>query len=175
MRPEEPVARGTTAPDGTFSCSLPAGRYAIYAQVDGEGKAVTVALHHAGRATLVLESLARRAKLEVHVTGIEGTPLANATLDIRAVPTLAQVARLATDAQGCARIALPPGAYEVRVGGTSARTFLEVDTTLRLAAEPLEQADLAPAPVSRYAQRARAATSVVAPLDGGAVRDEVWN
>lgn len=175
MRPEEPVARGTSAPDGTFAVSLPAGRYAIYAQAEGEGKAVTVALHHPGRATLMLESLARRATLEVVVTGLDGAPLAEATVDLRVVPTLVQVARMQTDSEGRARIALPPGAYEVRVNGASARTFLEADTTLRIASEPLEPAELAPAPISRYAQKARAATTVVAPLDAGTVRDEVWN
>ena len=174
-RPEEPVARGTTAPDGAFSVSLPAGRYAIYAQHEGEAKAVTVTLEHAGRATLALESVARRAKLEVHVTGFDGAPLADATVDVRAVPTLAEAARAATGSDGIARLLLPPGAYEVRVGGASARTFVEADTTIRLAAEPsLPERTLEP-PMSRYAQKARAATSVVAPIDVESVRAEVWN
>lgn len=174
-RPEEPVARGTTAADGTFAASLPAGRYAVYAQHEGESKAVTVSLEHAGRATLVLESQARRAALEIHVTGLDGAPLVGAAVDVRAVPTLAQVARAATDAAGVARLALPPGAYEVRVGGASARTFLEADTSIRLAAEPAYVEPAAEPPMSRYAQKARAATSVVAPLDPEAVRPDVWN
>lgn len=174
-RPEDPVARGATAADGTFAASLPAGRYAVYAQHEGESKAVTVSLEHAGRATLVLESAARRAALEVIVTGLDGAPLAHAGVDVRAVPTLAQVARAVTDAAGSARLALPPGAYEVRVGGASARTFVEADTTIRLAADPAYAEPVAEAPMSRYAQKARAATSVVAPLDPAAVRPDVWN
>lgn len=174
-RPEEPVARGSTAADGTFAVSLPAGRYAVYAQHEGEGKAVTVTLEHAGRATLVLESLSRRATLTVEASGMDGHPLAHAVVEVRALPSNMLAARAGTDAHGAARLVLPPGAYEVRVGDAVARTYVEADTLLRLAAtEAPREAGPAPA-VSKYAQKARAATAHVAPLDPTGVRDESWN
>lgn len=173
--PEEPVARGTAGPDGSFALLLPQGRYAVTAQHEGEARAVTVTLEHAGRATLALESMTRRATLTVEVTGEDGMPLENAAVDVRTIASGTHAAREVTDTDGVAHLTLPPGAYEVRVGHTVARTFLEADTTLRLTATP---APLEPAPssgVSAYAQKARAATSVVAPLDTSGARDEVWN
>lgn len=173
-RPEEPVARGATSAEGSFAVSLPPGRYAVYAQHEGEGKAVTVTLEHAGRATLVLESLGRRVALHVEVTGIDGLPLADAAIEIRTVPTGAHAAAALTNDDGAAEIPLPPGAYEVRVGGVVARTFLEADTIVRLTAAPQTTEMAAPLPPSKYAQRARAATASIAQLDP-TVRDETWN
>ncbi len=72
-------------------------------------------------------------------------------------------------------MALPPGAYEVRVGATVTRTYIEADTILRVTADPKAAEPLQTPPVSKYAQKARAATSVVAPLDHSSVRDETWN
>lgn len=174
-KPEEPVARGATGADGSFSVSLPAGRYAVYAQHEGEGKAVTVTLEHAGRATLLLETLGRRVLLMAEVTGTDGDPMPDAVVDVRAIPSGTHAARQTTNDDGVAEISLPPGAYEVRVGTTVTRTYLEADTILRLTAEP--EAPEAPAtlPVSRYAQKVRAATSVIAPLDSASLRDETWN
>lgn len=174
-RPEDPVARGTTGPDGTFSVSLPAGRYAVYAQHEGEGKAVTVTLEHAGRATLVLESLGRRVTLSVEVQDRDGGPLPDATVDVRTIPAGTHAARAVTNDDGAVDVPLPPGAYEVRVGETITRTYLEADTILRVTADPRAPEPLQAPPVSKYAQKARAATAVVAPLDNSSVRDETWN
>lgn len=174
-RPEEPVARGTTSPDGSFAALLPPGRYAVYAQHESEGKAVTVTLEHAGRAQVVLESLARRANLSVEVHGLDGLPLPDANVEIRTLPSGGRVAHARADADGVAHVSLPPGAYEVHVCGTTTRTYLEADTTIRVTAEPHALETAAPPPVSRYAQRARAATAVIAPLDATNVRDEQWN
>lgn len=174
-RPEEPVARGSTSADGSFAASLPPGRYAVYAQHEGEGKAVNVTLEHAGRATLALDSLGRRVKLTVEVNGLDGCPLPDAAIEIRTVPAGTQAARAVTDLDGAAETALPPGAYEVHVGGVVARTFVEADTIVRVTAAPMPL-KLAPTPpVSKYAQRARAATATVAPLDAGSVREETFN
>ncbi|HVM44637.1 MAG TPA: hypothetical protein VM582_01780, partial [Candidatus Thermoplasmatota archaeon] len=174
-RPEDPVARGATGPDGTFSASLPPGRYAVYAQHEGEGRAVTVSLAHAGRARLSRTSVARRATLTVEVNGLDGEPLPDAAVDVRAHPSGAHAARIVTNDDGVAHVALPPGAYELHVGGAATRTYLEADTVVRVTAEPHPLEGAAPPPLSRYAQRARAATATVAPLDGGAIREEVWN
>lgn len=174
-KPEDPVARGATGPDGSFSVSLPAGRYAVYAQHEGEGKAVTVTLEHAGRATLVLESLGRRVTLTAEVTGPDGDPMPDATVDVRTVPSGTHAGRHVTNDDGVAEISLPPGAYEVRVGTTITRTYLEADTILRLTAEPEAPEPIVAPPVSKYAQKARAATSVIAPLDSSSLRDETWN
>lgn len=174
-RPEEPVARGTTGSDGSFAASLPPGRYAVYAQHEGEGKAVNVTLEHAGRATLVLESLARRATLTIEVHDVAGEPVVDAPIEVRAIPSGTHAVRVVTTEEGLAEVALPPGAYELHVGGTVTRTYLEASTTVRVTAEPLPlDAPLAP-PLSRYAQRARAATATVAPLDASSIRDEQWN
>lgn len=174
-QPEEPVARGTAGPDGSFALLLPQGRYAVTAHHEGEARAVTVTLEHAGRATLVLENLSRRVALTVEVTGEDGLPLPATPVDVRTLAGGTHAARETTDDDGVAVLQLPPGAYEVRVGGTTTRTFVETDTTLRLTATP---APVEPAPgpaVSAYAQKARAATSIVAPLDTSGARDEVWN
>lgn len=173
-RPGEPVARGSTGADGAVALSLPAGRYAVSATHGGEGRAVTITLEHAGRATLVLEGLGRRVVLTVEVSGAEGEPLAGATVDVRTVPGGAHAARGMTDERGVAAIHVPQGAYEVRVGDTAAKTYVEADTLLRLTAEASRAQPAAPA-MSRYAQRVRAATSQVAPLDLSNVREEVWN
>lgn len=173
-RPLDVVARGTTGPDGTIALQLPEGRYAVSAREGGEGKAVTITLEHAGRATLLLESLARRAVLTVEVTDLAGEPLADAAVDVRTHPTGAPAARSVTDDDGVAQLPLPPGAYEVRVGDAVAKTYLEADTVLRLSATQAPGA-AAPAPPSRYAQRVRAATGIVAHLDTAQVRDEIWN
>jgi hypothetical protein len=169
------VARGATGPDGSLALSLPAGRYAVYAQHEGEGKAVTVTLEHAGRASIMLESLGRRVTLSCEVAGQDGLPLSEATVDVRTVPAGTHAAREITNEDGIAEISLPPGAYEVRVGETVTRTYIEADTILRLTAETRPADALASPPVSRYAQRARAATSVIAPLDSGSIREETWN
>lgn len=174
QRPGEPVARGSTGHDGSFALLLPAGRYAVSATHGGEGRAVTITLEHSGRAMLVLESLGRRVVLTVEVAGPAGEPLAEATVDVRTVPGGTHAARGVTDERGVAAIHLPAGAYEVRVGGSAAKTYLEADTLLRLTAEPAPPEPAAPA-VSRYAQRARAATSYVAPLDIANVREDSWN
>ncbi|HUR68759.1 MAG TPA: carboxypeptidase-like regulatory domain-containing protein [Candidatus Thermoplasmatota archaeon] len=174
-KPEEAVARGATGPDGSIAVSLPAGRYAVYAQHEGEGKAVTVTLEHAGRAMLTLESLGRRVILSCEVTGPDGDPVPDATVDVRTVPAGTHAAREVTNDDGVADVHLPPGAYEVRVGDTITRTYIEADTILRIMAERQAPEAVAAPPVSKYAQRARAATSVIAPLDTGAVREETWN
>lgn len=174
-RPEEPVARGSTGADGSFAVLLPSGRYAVYAQHEGEGKAVTVTLEHAGRATVLLESLGRRVILSCEVTGPDGDPLPEATVDVRTVPAGTHAARETTNEDGVADLSLPPGAYEVRVGTTVTRTYIEADTILRLTAEPQTPEPAPTPPVSRYAQKARAATSVIAPLDSESLREETWN
>jgi hypothetical protein len=174
-KPEEPVARGGCGADGTFAVSLPAGRYAVYAQHEGEGKAVTVTLEHAGRATITLESLGRRVVLSCEVTGPDGDPMPDATVDVRTVPGGTHAAREVTNEDGVAEIRLPPGAYEVRVGESVTRTYIEADTILRLSAERRAPEALATPPVSRYAQKVRAATSVIAPIDSESLRDETWN
>lgn len=174
-KPEEPVARGPTGIDGSFAVLLPAGRYAVYAQHEGEGKAVNVTLEHAGRATVPLESLGRRVVLSCEVTGQDGDPLANAVVDIRTIPAGTHAARQTTNDDGVADISLPPGAYEVRVGASLTRTYIEADTILRLVTEPQAPEPVTAPPVSKYAQRARAATSVIAHLDSESLREETWN
>lgn len=174
-RPEDPVARATTGPDGTVALFLPAGRYAVIAQHEGEGRAVTVTLEHAGRATLPLESLGRRVVLTVEVCGEDGNPLPDAAVDVRTVPTGTPAAHATTDDDGVAALTLPPGAYEVRVGDAVVKTFIEADTVLRLTAVPAAHEAPPQPPVSRYAQKARAATSVVALLDSQGLREETWN
>ncbi|HET6403460.1 MAG TPA: hypothetical protein VFH78_02335, partial [Candidatus Thermoplasmatota archaeon] len=171
---EEPVARGATSDDGTFAALLPAGRYAVYAQHEAEGKAVTVTLEHGGRALLVLESLTRRATLTVEARGLDGMPLSRARVEVRALPSGAVATSLDTDDDGVAQATLPHGPYEVRVGEAVTRTYLEADTLVRVVAEEPPPAEALP-PMSRYAQNARAATAVVAPLEHARVRDEVWN
>ncbi|GEM_PF-7088161 len=171
-KPGEPMARAATGPEGTVALLLPAGRYAVSARHAGEGRAVTVTLEHAGRALLVLEALGKRVVLTVEVSGPDGGALPGAPVEVRSAPAGTLAARGATDERGVATLHLPPGAYEVRVGAARARTFVETDTLLRLAAE----AAPAPQPVaSRYAQKARAATSYVAPFSAEHVRDDVWN
>lgn len=174
-KPEEPVARGVAGADGSFQLLLPEGRYAVAAQHEGEARAVTITLEHAGRATLSLESLGRRVTLTVEVSGEDGLPRADAMVSVRSVAAGTEAARGVTDADGVAQIHLPPGAYQVQVGRSVARTYVETDTLLRLTAEPGAMEPAANAPVSRYAQKARAATSAVAPIDLSAVRDETWN
>lgn len=174
-RPEEPVARGATSADGTFAASLPAGRYAVYAQHEGEGKAVTVTLEHAGRATLVLESLGRRVVLSVEVNTREGEPLPDTPVEVRTVPAGTHAARATTNEDGVAEITLPPGAYEVRVGANVTRTYIEADTILRVTSTPGTLVEIPAPPVSKYAQKARAATATVAQLDMSATREETWN
>jgi hypothetical protein len=166
------MARGTTNAEGTVALHLPAGRYAVSARHNGEGRAVTVTLEHAGRAVLVLETLGKRVVLTLEVSGPDGAPLPGASVEVRSAPAGTLAGRGITDERGVAALHLPPGAYEVRVGEVRARTFVETDTLLRLAAEAV------PAPqavASRYAQKARAATSYVAPFDAQHVRDDVWN
>lgn len=171
-RPGDVVARAVTGADGNASLMLPQGRYAVAAREGDETKAVTITLEHAGRATLLLESAIRRATLTVEVTDIRGAPLPDAPVDVRSVPGGQPAARAVTDADGVATIPLPPGAYEVQAGATGARTYLDADTTLRLCAAA--SAPVAPPP-TRYAQKARAATAMVAPLDTERLREETWN
>lgn len=173
-RPGEPMARATTGVEGTVALHLPAGRYAVSARHGGEGRVVTVTLEHAGRALLLLESLGKRVVLTVEVTGPDGEPLPEAAVEARATPGNALAGRGVTDERGVAAIHVPPGAYEVRVGGVAAKTYVEADTLLRLAAESDAPAVATPAS-SRYAQKARAATSYVAPFDITNVRDETLN
>ncbi|MEA3202130.1 MAG: hypothetical protein QOE90_3558 [Thermoplasmata archaeon] len=171
-KPGEAMARATTGPEGTASLHLPAGRYAISARHGSDGRAVTVTLEHAGRALLLLEALGKRIALTLEISGMDGGALPGAAVEVRASPAGALAARGLTDERGVATLHLPPGAYEVRVGETRVRTYVETDTLLRLAAEAV------PAPQSvqtRYAQKARAATSYVAPFNAEHVRDDVWN
>lgn len=172
-RPGDVVARATTGTDGNASLLLPQGRYAVTARDGDDAKAVTITLEHAGRAQLLLESAVRRAVLSVELTDVTGGPLADAQVEVRAVPGGQTAGRAVTDADGVAAIPLPPGAYEILAGSSSARTFLDADTTLRLCAATSP----APAalPPTRYAQRARAATAVVAPLDTERLREDTWN
>lgn len=170
--PGEPMARTATGPDGTIALHLPAGRYAVSARHQGDGRAVTITLEHAGRAMLLLEALGKRVTLTVEASGIDAGALVGAAVEVRATPAGTLAARGVTDERGIAALHLPPGAYEVRIGATRVKTYLETDTLLRVAAE----AAPAPGPIqSKYAQRARAATSYVAPFDAEHVRDDVWN
>lgn len=173
-RPLEPVARVTASADGSVALCLPEGRYAVSARHEGEGRAVTLTLEHAGRALLLLEALGRRAVLTVEAADAAGAPLSNAVVAVRAVPTGTQAGSATTDERGVASLQLPPGAYEVRVGETVAKTYVEADTLLRLTAEAAPDPAAPPSP-SRYAMRARTATSYVAPFDVAGVRDDVWN
>ena len=173
-RPGEPMARATTGPDGTVALHLPAGRYAVSARQGGEGRVVTITLEHAGRALVLLESLGKRVVLTVEVSGADGGPLPEASVEVRATPGGALAGRGVTDEAGIATIHVPPGAFEVRVGDAVARTYVEADTLLRLAAASVAPATPSPA-ASRYAQRARAATSYVAPFDITNVREDAWN
>jgi hypothetical protein len=68
---------------------------------------------------------------------------------------------------------VPPGAYEVTVGAATARTYVEMDTLLRMTAEP-GRPDPAPEP-TRYQQKVRAATSYAAAYDVSAVREDLFN
>lgn len=174
-RPGEPVGRGVTGPDGTFVLNLPAGRYSVSAHAGDEGRCVTVTLEHAGRALLLLESLGRRVVLTVEAAGPDGAPVPHAAVEVRTTPGNALAAKGATDERGVAAIPLPPGAYEVRVGGASVKTYLETDTLLRLTAEPSKAEPAPTQTVSKYAQKARAATSYAAPFDVAHLRDDVWN
>lgn len=171
-KPGEPMGRGTTAADGTVALHLPAGRYAVSARHQGEGRAVTVTLEHSGRALLVLEALGKRVDLTIEATGADGGALPGAAVEVRASPAGTLAGRGTTDERGAVTLHLPPGSYEIRLGETRARTYLEADTRLRLTATA------APAPQTvqtRYAQKARAATSYVAPFNSEHVRDDVWN
>jgi hypothetical protein len=173
-RPGEVVARGATAADGSLSLLLPAGRYAVAARHEDDGKYVTITLEHAGRAMLVLESLGKRVTLTVEASTLDGRPAPNAAVEARAVPAGAIAARGLTDEDGVATLLLPPGAYEVRTGATVAKTYLETDTLLRLTAT-----EGAPPPDSeaatRYQQKVRTATNYAAPYDVAAVREDLWN
>lgn len=174
-RPGEPVARGTTALDGTVSLSLPAGRYAIAAAHEGDGKAVTVTLEHAGRAVLVLEAVGRRVVLCIEATRADGRNLPEASVEARSLPSGAVAARGVTDERGVVSLLVPPGSYEIRVG-TSAptRTFVEADTTLRVTAEAAVEPATAAA-VNAYQSRVRQATTYSARFDPEGVRDAFLN
>lgn len=174
-RPGDPVARGTTGADGSVALQLPAGRYAVSAQHGGEARVVTVTLEHGGRALLLLEAPGRRVTLTVEAFTPDGRPLPHAVVDVRTSPAGTPAARGHADERGVLSLPLPPGAYEVRVGDASARTYLEADTRLRLTAEPAPADARQPPPVTPYAQRARAAATHVAPLDPSSVRHETWN
>ena len=176
--PGAPIGRGTTGPDGTLALLLPAGRYAVAASHERDARAVTVTLEHAGRALLTLESLARRVALTIEAARPDGFALTNAPVEVRAAAGGAIVERGATDDTGVATLGVPPGAYEVRVGGATVRTYVEADTLLRMTA------DAAPAdgaiaselpPITPYQQKVRAATQYAAPYAVANVRDEGWN
>lgn len=182
--PGEPVGRGTASADGTLALLLPPGRYAVAAAHQGDGRSVTVTLEHAGRATIVLESLARRVRLTVEASGPDGFALTRAPIEIRSAAGGALVQHGATDDVGIATLHVPPGAYEVIVGGARVRTYVEADTRLRVAtdlapdqpATPAADAQaLPPTPASPYAQKVRAATTYAAPFHVSNVRDDGWN
>lgn len=173
-RPGEVVARGTTGPDGTVSLLLPEGRYAVAARDGEDGRNATITLEHAGRALLLLESLGKRVVLTIEASTFDGRILADAAVDVRTVPTGSVAARSVTDADGVCNLKLPPGAYEVRIGATAAKTYVETDTLLRVSADPAGVTPEAP-PDTKYAQRIRAATNYVATYDVEAVREDLWN
>lgn len=172
-RPEAPLARGATAPDGTAAFLLPPGRYAVTARLGDEGRSVTITLEHAGRATLLLDAIGRRVTLQIEASAHDGSPLADTSVEARAIHGGAIAARATTDADGIAELLVPPGAYEVRVGGTVTKTYLETDTLLRLTTDAPRA--LALPRVTRYAQRAREATSYAAPFEIARIRDDVHN
>lgn len=172
-RPGEPIARGTTGADGALALLLPAGRYAVAAAHQGDGKCVTITLEHAGRATLLLEAAGRRVTLTVDASGPDGRALANADVELRALPGGTVATRGVTDERGLAPLRVPPGAYEVRIGDASARTYVEADTVLRLAVGSASPS-LAPLETG-YASKVRHATTYTARFDPEAVRDDVWN
>lgn len=179
-RPGEVVARGTTGADGSVALFLPTGRYAVSASEGRDARSVTLTLEHGGRALLVLEGAAPRALLTVEAHAADGSAAGGVDVDVRVHPSGTPAARGRTDERGVAAIPLAPGAYEVRVGEASVRTFVEADTVVRLRAPPAPARDQPPPqpkplPPSRYAQRARAATAALAPLDTEWVRDETWN
>jgi hypothetical protein len=174
-RPGEPVGRATTAADGSVALLLPAGRYAVAAAHEDESRAVTITLEHAGRAMLALESRGRRVVLTVEVALSDGRAVENGCVDVLTVPGGALAARGSTDAEGIAALSLPPGAYEVRVGDAAAKTYIEADTLLRVTADAAPRALAAPAAVTRYHQRVRAATGYAAPFDVAHLRDDIWN
>ena len=173
-RPTEPVARGTAGPDGTVTLHLPAGRYAVSASHDDEARGVTITLEHAGRAMILLEGLGRRVVLTAEVTGPDGSALGGARVEVRTTPARALAAEGHTDERGVASLLLPPGAYEVRVGETLAKTYVEADTLLRLSADA-PRIDAPAVATSRYAQKARQAVAYVAPFDLACLRDDQLN
>lgn len=170
----QPVARGTADADGIFTLLLPAGRYSVAATHEGAGRAVTVTLEHAGKATIVLETYARRVTLTVDAASPRGEPLSGATIEVRTSTGNTLVARATADEVGVASMDVPAGAYEVRVGATAVRTYVEADTLLRVTAEPA----FAPAPPvvdNKYAQKIRVATQYAAPFSVAHVRDDGLN
>lgn len=181
-RPGAPVGRGTTNAEGTLTLLLPEGRYAVSATSDGDARIVTVTLEHAGRATLVLESLQARVMLRIEATRSDGEPLAQARVEVRAAAGNALVVDGTTDEAGHLSVTVPRGAYEVRAGAARVRTYVEAATTLRITADDDAPAgasgsDARPAPsqLSPYAQRIRHATHYAAPYQVHNVRDEGWN
>src|SRR5439155_25301786 len=115
-------------PGGTLELQLPAGRYAVSARAGEDGRVVTVTLEHAGRALLLLEGLGRRVTLTVEVARNDGRALGGAEVEARATPAQALPARAITDERGIAHIDGPPGADEVRLGGTTVPTYAEAGT-----------------------------------------------
>lgn len=173
-RPGDIVARGTTAPDGTVTLLLPEGRYAVAARHDEDGRNVTITLEHAGRALLLLESLGKRITLTIEASTFDGRALPEAPVEVRTVPTGSIAARGVTDDRGVASLAVPPGAYEIKLGATYAKTYAEADTLIRLSADP-NGVEVEAQPSTKYHQKVRAATNYVAPYDVEAVRDDLWN
>ena len=173
-RPADPVARGSAGADGTVALSLPAGRYAVTATDGEEARAVTVTLEHAGRAVVLLESVGRRVVLTAEVRSPADGPLVGAPVEVRSSPGGALAAEGTTDERGVVNLLVPTGAYEVRVGTTVAKTYVEADTILRLSAEA-PRVEAPPVRVSKYAQRARLAVAYVSPFDVQCVRDDMLN
>lgn len=172
LRPGEPVARGITRADGTAAFLLPPGRYSVAARESGGVRAATVVLDRAGGVTLALEDLHQRVGLHVQVDRTDLGAVVRARVEVRSLPTERLVAEAVTDAHGVADFTLPPGAYEVRVGEAKARTFLEANTVLRLAADRARQPRRQP---SAYSMQARQAVNYVQRFELGALRDDGWN
>ncbi len=133
-------------------------------------------LLHPGTATLLLEANTQRVTIHVEASREDGSVLAEAAVEARALPSGARVARGVTDERGLVALEVPPGSYEVHLGRVVVKTFVETDTLLRLTAEAPAAAQAYEAPtLSRYSQRARQAVAYVAELRLEHVRDDALN
>lgn len=114
----------------------------------------------------------RRVRLVVEASREDGSVLADARVSIRHGGDGRVVAEEGTDERGIAEVFLPPGSFEIFVGEAKVRTFLDVDTLVRVVAE--NRLPPPPAP-SRYQLQARQALGYVQDFEPGRLRDDGWN